>query len=491
MGAETASRDKNPQALSVSAGIKPYMATFPFELRIDCIPSDKGAESVLCREYLRVVPGRREVYDGVWDGRSVVVKVFSRRIGAAGRLRKELQGLHRLESCGVNTPKLLFYGKASDGRFAVVTEKIADSSTVMDVFSKAQTKAEQADLLVRLCRELASQHTKGLLQEDLHLGNFLLDEERIYTLDPGQIRFSARAVDRTRSISLLALLARCLPADDTESVSRLAREYFAVRRWSFEKDDEARLWEQMKLHTRRMIRRQLRKCVRTSKRTLRVKTGKHLAVFDRTFCRGARPEDFIERIDDLMDKGRILKAGNTCYLSRLTWNGKDVVVKRYNHKGFIHSARHTIKRSRARHSWLHAHRLGVLQIATAKPVAYIERLKGLLVWNSYFVTEYVEGQKLYHYLRDENVAAEERLAITRRILDMLDKLARYGTTHGDVKPSNILVTANGPCLTDLDGMRAHKSNIVCKRRWAKDRALISALRKKSIPAEYPVNEKPK
>jgi len=162
LGAETASRDKNPQALSVSAGIKPYMATFPFKLRIDCISSDKGAESVLCREYLRVVPGRREVYDGVWDGRSVVVKVFSRAIGAAGRLRKELQGLHWLESCGVNTPKLLFYGKTSDGRFAVVTEKIADSSTVMDVFEKAGTKAEQADLLMRLCRELASQHTKGL-----------------------------------------------------------------------------------------------------------------------------------------------------------------------------------------------------------------------------------------------------------------------------------------------------------------------------------------
>ncbi len=246
------------------------MAAFPFELRINSIPSDKGAESVLCREYLRVVPGRREVYDGVWDGRSVVVKVFSHRIGAAGRLRKELEGLQRLESCGVNTPKLLFYGKTSDGRFAVVTEKIADSSTVMEVFSRAGTKAEQADLLVRLCRELAMQHTKGLLQQDLHLGNFLLDGEKIYALDPGQIRFSARAVGRTRSISLLALLARCLPADDTESVSRLAREYFAARRWSFEKADEAKLREQIKLHTRRIIRRQLRKCVRTSKRQLRL-----------------------------------------------------------------------------------------------------------------------------------------------------------------------------------------------------------------------------
>ncbi|MBC8218891.1 MAG: hypothetical protein H8E73_10535 [Planctomycetes bacterium] len=432
------------------------MAAFPFELQIDCIPSDKGAESVLCREYLRVVPGRREVYDSVWDGRSVVVKVFSRGIGAAGRLRKELEGLQRLETCRVNTPKLLFYGKTSDGRFAVVTEKIADSSTVMDVFSKAGTKAEQADLLVRLSRELAGQHIKGLLQEDLHLGNFLLDREKIYALDPGQMRFFAQSVGRSKSISQLAMLARCLPADDTESVSRLAREYFAARRWSFEKDDETKLRQQIRLHTRRIIRRQLRKCVRTSKRQLRIKTSRYVAVFDRAFYPDAQPRDFVEQMDELMAKGRILKAGNTCCLSRLTWKGGDVVVKRYNHKGFVHSVRHTIKRSRARGGWLHAHRLGVLEIATAKPVAYIEQRKGLLVWKSYLVTEYVEGQQFDSFLQDQSVGREQRLAAIRRTLDMLGKLQDNRITHSDLKHSNILITDHGPVLIDLDAMTAHK-----------------------------------
>jgi len=464
------------------------MAEFPFELLIDSVSSNKCPESVLCREYLRVIPGRREVYDGLWNGKSVVVKVFSRGIGDTGRLRKELEGLHRLESCGVNTPKLLFYGKTSNGRFAVVTEKIADSSTVMDVFSKAPTKAEQVDLLVRLCRELAKHHLKGVLQKDLHLGNFLLDPEKIYALDPGQMRFHAQSVGRSKSISQLALLARCLPADDTESVARLAREYFAARRWHFEKADETRLREQIKLHTGRIIRRQLRKCVRTSKRTLRIITGRHLAVFDRTFYRGARPEDFIDQIDDLMDKGKILKDGNTCYISRFIWNGIDIVVKCYKHKGLVHSARHTIKRSRARSGWLHAHRLGVFEVATPRPLAYIERLKGPLVWKSYLVTEYVDGRNLYHFLRDDSVGPEQRSAATRKILEILDILARYGITHGDVKPSNILITPNGPCLTDLDSMRAHKLNWMCRLRWAKDAALINDLRKEFVPAKYLASE---
>jgi len=67
-------------------------------------------------------------------------------------------------------------------------------------------------------------------------------------------------------------------------------------------------------------------------------------VFNRAFCQEAKPFDFIEKIDALMDKGQIFKNGDTSYVSRLTWNDKDVVVKRYNHRGFIHSLRHTIKR---------------------------------------------------------------------------------------------------------------------------------------------------
>ena len=95
----------------------------------------------------------------------------------------------------------------------------------------------------------------------------------------------------------------------------------------------------------------------------------------------------------------------------MTWNGKDIVVKRYNHKGFIHSLRHTIKNSRARRGWLHGHRLGMLGIATPKPLAYIEQLKEKLIWKSYLVTEYVEGQKLYDFLQNSNTTKEQHQII--------------------------------------------------------------------------------
>ena len=169
-----------------------------------------------------------------------------------------------------------------------------------------------------------------------------------------------------------------------------------------------------------------------------------------------------------MYTGHILKNDDTSYVSRLTWYSKDVVVKRYNHKGFIHSLRHTIKRSRARRGWLHGHRLGMLNIATPRPLAYIEQRRGLLVWQSYLVTEYVKGQKLRNFLRDNKTSEEEHSIAMQQVKNLLDKMGKYRITHGDLKHTNILVTENGPVLTDLDAMMVHKWDWIYRLRKAKD-----------------------
>jgi tRNA A-37 threonylcarbamoyl transferase component Bud32 len=323
-------------------------------------------------------------------------------------------------------------------------------------------------LLIRVCRELARQHCKGVLQKDLHLGNFLLAGNRIYALDPSRMQFSRRQVPRKKSISQLALLLRYLPTSDTESTGEICEEYFEARGWHLEKSDEALLQKQRTVHARRGIRSGLKKCLRTNKRCLRIDSGRYVALFDRGFCRGAEPLDFVRRIDTLMDEGHVLKNGNTCYVSRLTWNGKDVVVKRYNHKGVSHSLRHTIKKSRARRGWLHAHRLGMLEVSTPKPLVCIDQHKGLLVWKSYLVTEYVEGQRLYDFLRDDKVSQEQRSTTMQQVKNLLEKLGKYRITHGDLKHSNILITKTGPVLTDLDGMKVHRWNWTYEVMQAKD-----------------------
>lgn len=201
---------------------------------------------------------------------------------------------------------------------------------------------------------------------------------------------------------------------------------------------------------------------------LRTKAGSYVAEFDGSFCMDANPAKLIEQIETLLNTGQIIKDGDTCHVSRLVWNYKDVVVKRYNHRGLIHSLRHTVKKSRARKAWLHARRLGALNIATPMPVAYVEHRRGHLVWQSYLVTEYVDGRLLYDFVRDESIPEPRRFDAIRKVVEMLDELWKHGVTHGDLKHTNVLITEDGPVLTDLDAMAMHRWKPLYRNRRKKD-----------------------
>ena len=444
------------------------MAEFPFQLLIKCSSTKKKEESLLCASLLRAVPGRRATYDARWNDTSVIVKVFSHKIKAKIHFARELNGLKQLQKREIRLAKPLFWGKTNNGNWAIVIEKIVDSATVLDVLAETTDKNKQMDLLRRICWVLAKQHSKGVLQKDLHLENFLLADDQIYSIDPSQMVFQPGRVSRNKSISQLILLVLSLPSSDPKSVKTICEEYFKARRWQFGESDEALFRQRLTLERKKAIRRNLKKSLRTGKRFLRIRKDGTVAVFDKNFCCRAEPLDFTDHIDTLMDEGQVLKNGNTCYVSRFVWNGEDVVVKRYNHKGFFHSLRHTIKRSRARSGWLHAHRLGMLEVSTPEPLAYIEKRKGFLVWKSYLVTRYVEGQRLYDFLRDDNVTQQQRSTTEQQVQNMLTKLQEHRITHGDLKHSNILVTKNGPVLIDLDGMKVHKFRKVYQNRQTKD-----------------------
>ena len=152
----------------------------------------------------------------------------------------------------------------------------------------------------------------------------------------------------------------------------------------------------------------------------------------------------------------------------LTWNKKNIVIKRYNHKNLFHSLSHSVMNSRAIRNWLHAQRITMLGILTPKPLAYIEQRKGFILWNSYYISEYADGRNLYNLLTDKGIAEREKASIKNQVEILLNKLDNNLITHGDLKHSNILITKSGPALTDLDSMKAHKFRIFYNIYRAKD-----------------------
>jgi len=444
------------------------MATLPFQLSITNSLKDNQAETVNCVSLLRAIADRREVYSGLWNSREVVIKIFLDKLSAKRHLKREWRRLTQLKNREVNCPQPLFFGKIEKGDWAIVVEKIIGCSSALDVFEKASSKSEKLDLLIMIAKELAKQHSKGVLQRDLHFGNFLLKQNRIYTIDPAQIYFSNGEIGKKKSLSQLAKLASCLGDDEKEAVSKLCEDYMGERGWPLESLDRGWFSKHLTALKKRGVRRGLKKFMRTSRRYVKIKDTGFTGMIDRCFCEVSEPFDFIKQIDVLMDSGEILKKGNTSYVSRLNRDGKDIVIKRYNHKGIAHSLRHTIKVSRGRRNWLNGHRLAFLDITAAKPLAFIEQRKGPLLWKSYIVTEFIEGQSLYSFLKDESIDRKQKSEMIAKIEKLLNKMSKYNIAHGDMKHSNILISADEPVLIDLDGMRVYKWGWLCRRKQARD-----------------------
>ncbi len=441
------------------------MAELPINLKIKNGLNPEKLESVECRFLLRAVPGNRQIYDARWNNKAVIVKIFSKKFFAHHHLKREWRGLNLLHKCRLNAPKPLFFGQTTDRRWAIVTGKIVDSSTALEVFNGAEDDQDRFKILVLVCKELARQNDKGIFQKDLHLGNFLVLEDTVYALDPARIKFFHQPLFRAKSISQLALLSCYLRDDDIELFVKLCKEYFDVRDWCFDETQKALVLKNRNRHRKEQIKKGLKKCMRTSKRVLKIRTSRHFALVDRSFIDSVNPIDFIKQIDSLMDAGRILKKGNTSYVSRINFIGKDIVVKRYNHKGLIHSLRHAIMGSRARRNWLHGHRLGMLNIPTPKPLAFIEIRKNMLIWSSYIVNEYIDGQKINNFLKLLGTAGQQKKNVIDKTEALLEKLYRFHIIHSDLKPSNILVSKDAPFLIDLDSIRIHRTGLFLEKGY--------------------------
>jgi len=175
-------------------------------------------------------------------------------------------------------------------------------------------------------------------------------------------------------------------------------------------------------------------------------------------------------IDDpelLFDSGKseMVKDGNSCTLVQ---HNRQILIKRYNIKTFMHGLRRSVRPSRASNSWKFSHLLQLRGIATAKPLALLENRLGIFRWQAYFVCEYIDGQTLDNYLLKMSQQQGAWQPILEQIVDIFVELWGAKISHGDTKASNFIIRNDQVYLLDLDGMRRHRRKSVLKQAWRRD-----------------------
>ena len=152
---------------------------------------------------------------------------------------------------------------------------------------------------------------------------------------------------------------------------------------------------------------------------------------------------------------------------RLQWLAQQFVLKHYVEPTFRHALKQNISRSRARTTWLAAHKLADAGIATPRPVACIENRLGPFRGDSYLMYPYVEGQTLRSYLGCEELEARPLVAeISGQLLDFWNRLKQLRVSLADTNLKNFIVGDAGRLwVIDVDKVRFHRIAYVASRNY--------------------------
>jgi len=193
----------------------------------------------------------------------------------------------------------------------------------------------------------------------------------------------------------------------------------------------------------------------------------------RLTCDARLADDLLERFwtqpDSLIAAARMLKPGDRCTVVHLAATDPPLVLKRYNLRGPLHTARHWMLRSRGRWSWISGYRLRAAGLWSPKPLALLEFGLGPFNTRSYLLTEYIHGLTLDQFVQQH---ADDRQAlqdVAREFAHILNTLGEQRIGHGDMKATNFIVDQQRHVwLVDLDGMRWYPHGLAFARRHRRD-----------------------
>jgi tRNA A-37 threonylcarbamoyl transferase component Bud32 len=388
-----------------------------------------GIGKVSFLKLLRVVPSRRITYLGQSDGMRLVVKLFYARWGSHRHWRRSERGCREFIERGVPSPGILFSGYLpQQGVHALVFEYLGDGSTLDNVVGNTGKPGRDV-LLHALMAVIARHHECGIVQDDLHLGNFMVKEGNIYSLDGDHVKSRHHPVGRMPSMRNLAQLLANHPAFFGSDADSWIRAYATRRGWEFSDGEMEEIKDEILRTRKRKVSHHLRKMYRkwrpvgTSQpegksfllRNLQ-DTEEDLSTiseaWERSFREG-RPASGYSMISVLGKKMPVWST--TCsgplFLRRF-WPATKVLMDSF--------------------------RLRSLDIESPQPMALVGRRSGVLRWDCSILFKPFEGGPLKDLI--DSVPDQDKADLAGKLADACAVLSSMGITVKHLSPDEIFVS---------------------------------------------------
>jgi len=427
------------------------------------------AAPLYCEKLARIIPGKRAVVFGKWQNQDIVAKLFYGSSKAKLQAERDAAGSEILSSSQVPTPKLYCQTTVKNRNIHVlIFERIKNAISLDDLWQNKNNTDELLPFLDTTIIELATQHVLGILQKDLHLKNFVFSGEKIYSIDGGSIQKFPGPLPKKESLNHLALFFSQLGLGTQELQQRLFDIYVKLRGWIVKPQDIDQLNKMIYQYNRKRLADYRKKIWRNCSAFKKVTTILSNIIYDKNY----QTNHFLNILKHpkqcFANQATILKAGRSSTVAKVVIDGKTFIIKRYNIKNIWHFLRRFFRPTRAAHSWHVANQLWLMGVATAKPIATIEkRFLGIRA-TSYFIMKPLEGMHLGEYFADFNEQDPRFLQMAQRVVSLFNHLLHLKLSHGDLKTTNIIVHNEQPWLIDLDGVKKHMTQFSLKRAFKKD-----------------------
>ncbi|MBA4720027.1 MAG: hypothetical protein H2067_02780 [Alcanivorax sp.] len=399
---------------------------------------------------LRWLPGRRLTALARWNGTPVVVKAYAASSRGREEFQREQRAFDQLHRRGVAAPVRLACAETHEG--ALLLLEYLEGDTAAQYLAALTSRAERRALITDLAGWVAIQHGRGVLQTDIHLGNFLLHKGEWCLLDADSCRFGAVRYNVAKE-NLARLLAQFDPLDVPDLDTLRDTLPIAPGRGRLHRAQERRY--------RDMLGKTQRECtefVPVNTAGLRGMARRDAWPVLARFLEGG-----VDGLNKIMANGRMLKDGGSATVVALPENGW--VLKRYNLKNAAHKFRRQFGRTRAKNAWLAGHFLRFIGVDTPQPIAFLEESSGGLVGRCWLICTGETGAGL-DSVRADDILPEYQ---ARALGEFFHLMADFSFAHGDMKASNILLTKDGISIIDLDAFRRFRLPVLARRAREKDR----------------------